>query len=189
MEDKNNPPVGFSLSLFPNREPDQAEVVESEPEARMESKLEIEFGPTSQLELEIPPSEEIARRRDKTIRTVGRLVGDPILRKNVEQFVVPVVAMGAAVTADALKKSTPKPSASKRGTGEVLYAGAVKMFAIWRKKRTARLKKQGYNEKTGLIHLQPCEKLPKLPKLPKASGLSEAPKASKIKAYKTKGGR
>lgn len=182
MEDKKNPPVLFSLSLFPDTEPEGSSPPKSVNEDTSATELAMELGPTSELELEIFPKKEVARKEDKAIRTVADLAADRPLRKDVVTYVLPVVGIGASAAAKALRKSTGKPAAPKKGTAEAAYAGLVEAFAKWRRKRKKSLKKQGYNEETGLIHPKPCEKLPKLSKPVKLKRLNKLPKAQKLSA-------
>lgn len=160
MDDKKNPPVTLSLSVFPD--------------------VQIEVAPTSELELEVATPEEITRKGERVMKAVGDLSADEPLRKSVRVYVAPVVGMGVAAAVRALKKSTKKPKKPKKGTAEAVYAGMVKALSTYRKKRKKQLEKQGYNEETGLIHPKPCEKLPKLAKAPKLTKLQRLPKAQKL---------
>ena len=182
MEDKKNPPVLFSLSLFPDEETEVTSPPDPVTEDTSATELAMELSPTSELELEIFPRKEVSRKEDKAIRAVADLAADRPLRKDVVTYVLPVVGIGAAAAAKALRKSTGKPTAPKKGTAEAAYAGLVKAFAKWRRKRKKSLKKQGYNEETGLIHPKPCEKLSKLSKPVKLKRLNKLPKAQKLPA-------
>lgn len=197
MEDQKNTPVLFSLSLFPEKEDEALPLSAPQSEDEPETELTMELGPTSELELEIISAEELSRKESKAVRTAADLAADRPLRKDVVTYVLPVVGLGATAAAKALRKVTKKPASPKKGTAEAAYAGLVKAFAKWRKKRKKALKKQGYSEETGLIHPKACESLPKLSKpqrlkkfgkLSKAQKLPKAPritKAAKLKRLKT----